>query len=71
MLAGGDFAQAFWQCEQCTLWLAEQPNLRACEGLKATADALYQETAQQLQGALVQSCTNFQGDRFAKVPAKS
>ena len=67
VLAAGDFAPAFWQCEECAQWLLGQPHLRACEGLRATVSALYQETALQLQGALVLSCTSFRGDRFAKV----
>lgn len=69
VLAHGDFAQAFWQCEQCNQWLAEQPDLRVCDGLRATASALRQETTQRLQAAMVQSCTSFQGPRFAQVCA--
>ena len=52
---------------QCSQWLAQLADLRLCEALRGSVDALYQGSLQGLDAALRQSCTAFQGGRFARV----
>lgn len=71
MINDGNFAQAFWLCNESLAWTEDSAALRVVEQLKSGTTAKYQEIGSHLQLALQASCADFVPEGYVKVAEPS